>query len=177
MIGKLFKAGIEDTKTVIQSLRNDGFKKTFQFLNSRDAPGFVQFAKYGVCGVIAVLVLLVFTELASHFLNLPFDKSDGTMDLQKAEDNFIICTLIAFPFSNLAAYLLNVIWVFTPGKHSRLKEFSMFTAIALFACVVGLFAGPVMISKGLHPRIAQLGLIIASTLVNFACRKLLIFLK
>ena len=152
--------------------RQHGIKKS---LTAKDAPWMIQFAKYGFCGVAAVVA----HNLAVYWLNynyLPFrgDVAEALSDTEKS-NNLMIANLIAFPIGNFVAYFSNLIIVFEGGRHSRWKEFVYFTVISFISWFVGLMGGPVLVRYGLNPDFAQLGFVITSALVNFVCRKFIIF--
>jgi len=154
------------------------FKRWFQ---TNDAPVAVQFVKYGICGLASTFVLLVIVITLSLTLIPAMDWS--VIDGQPITDalrqrNLIINNLIAFPFSNLTAYLLNIRLVFVPGRHSKLIEFASFTAISAVSFAAGLLGGPFLVSRfGLPSLLAQLMLMTTSALVNFLCRKFLVFAR
>ena len=139
-------------------------------LISHDAHPIVQFLKYGFAGGIATLTFsAVFAWLtATHF---PVEGD--------SKFNYTIASLIAFFPSNIVAYIMNILWVFKPGRHSRLVEVMMFLAASAFAFVIGTLIGQVMVNKFdlVGPlRFAALGIsIVASVMVNYACRKFIIF--
>ncbi len=166
----------QDFHTVLEFRRAHGLRETLAWLPTKEAPVTVQFGKYIVSGVVATVVqLLIFTWL-SHTYFPAHDYLDGpSLSDEIQERNAIISNLLAFPFSNLAAYLLNIWFVFTPGRHSKWVEFLLFTGISLASFSAGLLGGPVLISAGLNPWFAQLGFMITSALVNYACRKFLVF--
>ncbi len=94
------------------------------------------------------------------------------------ERNLIIANAIAFPFSNSAAYFLNVRWVFTQGRHHPVREFLLFTLISGCSFFAGLLGGPKLIGWfGVPSLVAQASFMITSALVNFVCRKFLVFAK
>ena len=148
---------------------------------SRDTHPIIQFIKYGVCGVAAALahnltVLLVAT------LWLPTAKGmlvDGVvLDEATRVVNLRLANLIAFPVGALVAYVTNVLWVFSRGRHSRRRELVLFvlvSALSFFPCLysVDWFAGRL----GWSSTATQLGFIFVSVCVNFICRKLFIFQK
>ena len=141
----------------------------------------VQFVKYGMCGLASTILLLVIVIGLSLTLIPAMDWSvvDGQpiTDSQR-QHNLIINNLIAFPFANFAAYCLNVRLVFVPGRHSKSVEFAIFTTIAAVSFVAGLLAGPFLVRHlGLPSLLAQLMLISTSALVNFLCRKFLVFAR
>jgi putative flippase GtrA len=150
-----------------------------RWIFSRDAPVFVQFAKYGACGVIGTAVLIGIVMALSLTVIPAMDGSQ--IDGEPISDalrqrKLIINNVIAFPFANLAVYYLNVWLVFTRGRHSRWKEFGIFTLVAAIGHFAGILAGPFLIQRfGIPTLAAQLSLIITSALVNFLCRKFIVF--
>ncbi len=148
---------------------------------SRDAPLFVQFAKYGASGVISTLLLLavVMTLSATAIPAMDWSLIDGEPITDAVRQrNLVVNNLIAFPISNLSAYLLNIWLVFTPGRHSKKVEFGFFTLVSGISFCAGLFGGPLLIkSFGIPTIAAQFSFVITSALVNFLCRKFLIFQK
>ncbi len=148
--------------------------ESFRYLKSKDAPFIVQFAKYGFCGVVATLS---HTAAAWWFSVHWFPAFDGApKDVLKW--NQIYANLWALPIGNMVAYLTNVIWVFTGGRHNRWLEFALFSLVNLVSGVAGILAGPFLrdwLQTGWW--IAQLMLIVTSALVNFCCRKFIVFQK
>ena len=152
-----------------------------RWAQTRDTPVFVQFVKYGLCGVASTILLLAIAMTLSNPLIPAIDWStiegQPITDAQR-QQNLIINNLIAFPFANQVCYLLNARLVFVPGRHSRTAEFSLFTSIAGFGFLLGLLGGPFLIRwLGLPSILAQFMLIGTSALVNFLCRKFLVFVR
>ena len=174
----LFRTLRQDLHTVLEHRRAHGMRETLKWLPTKEAPATVQFGKYVVSGGVSTVVQLAIFTWLSHSYFPAHDYLDGpSLADSVKEKNAIISNLIAFPFSNLCAYLLNIWFVFTPGRHSKWFEFSLFTGISLASFGAGLLGGPFLISAGLNPWIAQFGFMIPSALVNFVCRKFLVFLK
>lgn len=105
---------------------------------------------------------------------LHFDVEPLTESLRKK--NYIINKGIVFLFSNFVAYLLNMLWVFQPGKHKRRKEIGMFYVISIISFVIG-----TALSFGLihffqvdttQARVAD---IVVAVMINFFCRKYFVF--
>lgn len=151
------------------------------WLISRDAPVSVQFVKYGLCGVVSTIALLAIVFPLSHWV---IPAADGMIidgvEISDAtrQRNLIINNFIAFPVANGVAYFLNTWLVFTPGRHSRLYEFTIFTLIAAISFGAGLLVGPMLIkSLGISSILAQGFLVVTSAVVNFLCRKFLVFLR
>lgn len=146
----------------------------------------VQFLKYSLSGAVAVAVHVVVFYLFS-WLAVPALKSDDVvarllnLTVTAVSDgvrarNAIINNWLAFIFSNLAAYVLNVCWVFKPGRHSRLVEISMFYAVSAISIAVGSAVMGVLINSfGMSTTMAFGADIVAAALVNFAVRKYYIF--
>ncbi len=162
-------------KDAFAFVRGNSTREILAYVNSRDAHPLIQFAKYGMCGVAAVVAHNA-TAYVLGYTVLPF-VGEGAASLTDTEkSNYqIMANLLAFPAGNVVAYATNALWVFHGGRHSRWREFLIFTAISLFSFLVGLFGGPILTRYGLHPHFAQIGLIITSTLVNFVCRKFIVF--
>lgn len=152
--------------------RAKGFKET---LLAREAPFLIQFGKYGVCGVISVVVLAVVIYLGEILFPTSFSEElpDRTLAWNTALLHFI-----AFVPSNFVAYALNRWLVFTPGRHSAKKELTLFTIISLFSFSLGEVLPFWLINNFDLPRpVVHFSFIISSALVNFVCRKFLVFEK
>lgn len=166
---------IHDIRLILQHLRGEGLRDTARWLHSRDAPGFAQFIKYGICGLGATIIhnglFVLFLIVCFPLLGM-----DATNDAAR-EKNAILANLLAWPFSNLFAYFANSMWVFTTGRHSKWFEFGMFTFISLLGLLGGILGGPILISEGVPEWLAQIGFIFTSFAVNYVCRKTFIFLK
>ena len=90
--------------------------------------------------------------------------------------HYIWVKAIAFLFSNLAAYFVNFHWVFTPGRHSRKKEFALFYAVSGTSFVLGTALGWLLIRwTGLHTTYAFAANGAASIAINYAGRKFIVF--
>jgi putative flippase GtrA len=142
-------------------------------MNARDTHPMIQFIKYGICGVGAMTLHQSIWLCCSLWLYPAIDSSipQEVRALHTTYNNGI-----AFFFSNLFAYCTNVAWVFTSGRHSRVKEFLLFTGVSTLSFIIGLAAGPLLIHRyGIHTVLAQGINVIASVMVNFICRKLFIF--
>lgn len=172
----LFRTLRQDLHTVLEHRRAHGMRETLKWLPSKEAPATLQFGKYVASGLVSTVVQLAIFTWLSHSYFPAHDYLNGPpVSGEVKEKNAIISNLIAFPFSNLCAYFLNILFVFTPGRHSKWFELTLFTGISLASFSAGLLGGPLLISAGLDPWAAQLGFMITSALVNFACRKYIVF--
>ena len=156
-----------------------------QFKGHQHGP-LVQFIKYAIAGAIATVVHTalffflawkVFPAITSDdpvagLLRIPPSEiSDAVRALHAGIDN-----AIAFMFSNLVVYLINIAWVFEPGKHSRLKEILMFYLVAGGSVVIGIALQSFLIDfYGINTTYAFGAMIIVCLMINYLVRKFFIF--
>lgn len=156
-----------------------------QFTGRQHGP-LVQFIKYSIAGGIATLVqialfyfcaLYVFPAINQHdplagLLHLHATAvSDNTRAWNSMFDN-----AIAFVFSNLTAYLINVLWVFESGRHSRVLEILFFYLVSGISMVIGsLLIGFLIHRFGITTTVAFGASVLVSLMINFVLRKFLIF--
>lgn len=152
----------------------------------REAGPLVQFVKYALCGGVALAVDMVVFYFAAWRLfpalraDDPLVRRLGWTVPPVAEEfrarRFVYATLVAFFFSNLTAYGLNVLWVFEPGRHAWWVELGLFYAVSGFSIALGAALGWLTIRK-LHwsTTASYAGKLLAALLVNFAGRKFVIF--
>ena len=155
-----------------QFWRSEGTRAT---LVSREAPFLIQFGKYGVCGVISLVVFLTVAWLGER----QFPEYFGPEASNEVRSVALIWLhLVAFVPSNFAAYALNRALVFTPGRYSMGKELALFTLISLLSFGIGEII-PVLLIRyaGVSNGIAHGSFVISSAMVNFVCRKFLVFAK
>ena len=163
---------IREIKAAWTFFRKEGFKTTFL---SRETPFLIQFGKYGVCGVLSVVVFAFVIFLGETAFPQFFSSDLPSQELAK---NTAILHFIAFVPSNFVAYGLNRWLVFTPGRHSFKKEMTLFTIISLLSFSIGEVLPFWLISNFELPRpVVHFSFIISSALVNFVCRKLIVFEK
>ncbi|MEI6810286.1 MAG: GtrA family protein [bacterium] len=164
----------------------NSFLKQF---TQREAGPLVQFIKYGICGATAVFVLTISFYIlgtvafpavtpkdeAAGFLmwlGLPVTELDDSV----RSLNYGICQAIGFMIANFIAYILNVMWVFKPGRHSRFVEILMFYAVSGLSMAIGSGFAILLINRySWSSSTAFIANIIASTLINYAMRKFVIF--
>jgi len=156
-----------------------------QFM-SHDAGPVIQFLKYGITGAIATGVdVLVFYALSWKFLPA-MKENDPLARLLKlkitpvAEEvrsrRFIINTIIAFFFSNTTCYIINILWVFEPGKYAWYIEMAMFYGASGISIALGTAIGWMMIRWfHLSTTSSYIAKGICALLINFAARKFIIF--
>jgi len=152
----------------------------------KESNAYVQFVKYALCGGMATLVdIVLFYFLAWKVL--PALGADdwfvrvlgldvATLDEVTRSRRYFIIKVITFFFGNLTAYILNVLWVFHSGRHSRLKEFLLFYAVSITSWAIGTSLGWFLIRQfDLMTTLAYLVNMVTSLLINYVSRKYLIF--
>ena len=88
----------------------------------------------------------------------------------------MIDNTVAFLFSNLTAYIINIYWVFSPGRHHPVLEFLFFFGVSGIAIVIGsAIMGFLIHTYGTTTTTAFMANIIVSLLINFFIRKHIIF--
>ena len=165
--------------------RSKGWRNVRRFL-SRDSGPFAQFVKYGAIGVISTCVqmagfyLLAATCLgclgsddwAVRFLGLPaVEVSDAVRALRAA-----VATACGFTVANVFCWIMNRLFVFTPGKFRWYVEFALFFGVAALATVVALGVQSLLIRHfGMMTTAAVVVEVVVSFLMNFFIRKFVIF--
>jgi putative flippase GtrA len=175
----------------------------------REASALVQFIKYSICGVGAVTVHIAVFFLLS-WLIIPalndkdilvrlFHLSAGDISDAVRARNAMINNALAFIFSNLTAYLLNILWVFESGRRyppvdfflnklgfiqramlracaHRTVEVALFYAVSGVAVVIGTFLMGILINQWHFTTTVAFGAqFVSAALINFALRKFMIF--
>lgn len=157
----------------LRYVRENSWSTIWKEVMRRDAHPFIQFCKYAACGLGAFFTHQA-VWLAMSFWVFPCISSsipDETRALNSTINNSV-----AVLFSTTLAYITNVCWVFTSGRHSRFLEVASFFGISLVSFGGGLLAGPWLIKEfGIHTIFAQISMAVTSMLINYVCRKFLIF--
>ena len=125
------------------------------FLNQfkgHDHGPLVQFIKYGIAGGIATGVQIVVFYIMAGFVFPALSPDDKAVTLLnfpatdvgvRVRSNLMVPNnTIAFCFSNTVAYLINIKWVFVPGRHKRSVELLMFFAVSGCGVRYSLWNGP-----------------------------------
>lgn len=164
------RATIRSTVDAWRYLRRHGL---WHSLRAKDAPWVIQFGKYGLCGVMATVLhnVLFFVISAGPIPALDHFELENSVRAR----NIVINNLIAFAVSNTFVYFANLLIVFTGGRHHRVLEFLYFTTVNLVAMTPGLVLAWLTAKGGTETPYAQLIFIICSILMNFVCRKFLVF--
>ena len=138
-----------------------------------------QFFRYGLSGVFALVVHnLIFYLLAySYFPSVEGMLVDGMpiRDEIRAR-NAIICNGVAFFFGNGVAYYSNATWVFMRGRHTVIREFTLFSMVSFASFLSAIFVVPFMISGfGLSTHTVQASFAVVLAATNFVFRKFVVF--
>ena len=156
-----------------------------QFKGREHGP-LAQFIKYGIAGVVATLVHVSVFYFCAVKLLPALNQGDALADLLHLRivdvsdairaRNSVIDNVIAFIFSNLTAYLINIVWVFESGRHHRVLEIGFFYLVsgistfigsALMGYLIGRFGVTTTVAFGVN--------VLVSLMINFVLRKRLIF--
>jgi putative flippase GtrA len=156
-----------------------------QFKGHNHGP-LVQFIKYGIAGGVATGVNIVIFYIMAGFVFPALSPNDEAVirlnfpstnvDARVRSNLVVLNNAIAFCFSNTVAYVINIKWVFVPGRHERSIEVLMFFAVSgtSFAVGSGIAWGMVRwiettTTAGFAANIA------ASVMINYVMRKYVIF--
>lgn len=164
---------ISQLSSAVHFVRNHDWPTIIAHVNSRDAHPLIQFIKYGICGLASFIVhQMIWLALATWV----FPCIDSAIPREVRAWNSTLSNAVAVLFSTAVAYVTNILWVFTPGRHSRMVEILSFFGIGVISFGGGLAAGPYLIKMfGIDTRLAQLSMAVTSVLINFVCRKFFIF--
>lgn len=155
----------------------------------------LQVIRYGIAGVAAMGANLLFFWIGIHWLfpvqaeippgfEIVVDEIAGAKGWwsQLLHDPdvaaYVKANTLAFVTSNVVAYLLNFKWVFEGGRHTLHLEIFLFFAVSLFSFAVGTGMASVMVGTfGINEYLAKSSDVVAAILINYLCRKFLVFQK
>jgi putative flippase GtrA len=157
-----------------------------QFKGNDNHTPLIQFIKYGISGGLATLVhICLFYWMATQILPAlnAHDLIASLLNLMVPEvsqgiraRNSVIDNTVAFLFSNLTAYIINITWVFSPGRHHPMLEFLFFFGVSGIAILIGsTLMGFLIHTYGTTTTTAFLANILVSLMINFFIRKHVIF--
>ena len=153
---------------------------------SLDHPSILQFIKYALAGVLAGVTHIIIFHLiawkifpslqekdhAVRFFNLTIRKIN---DATRAR-NSMIGNFIAFVFSNMVAYITNILFVFQGGKYHFIIEIFLFYAVSSVSTFLGTMLMGILIRRfGLLTTYAFVSNIFTAVMINYAMRKFFIF--
>lgn len=152
----------------------------------RDAGPLIQFIKYGIGGGLATVAHILAFHLCAWKLFPALQAEDTVVRLfripvRPQDDaarsrNSMIDNGLAFVLSNLVAYLVNIYWVFEPGRHSRLVEIGLFYLVSGVSIALGTVLMGFLIRRyGVRTTYAFVSNLVTAVLINYAMRKFVIF--
>ena len=105
-------------------------------------------------------------------LKLPIQKLDNTTRSR----NSVKANGVAFVISNLVAYLINVYWVFVPGRYHWVVEIGLFYLVSGISIVIGTGLMVFLIRRfDMLTTYAFGANIFTAIMINYAMRKFFIF--
>ena len=117
-----------------------------QFTGRQHSP-LVQFIKYAIAGAIATVVNIGLFYCCAFKLMPALTPTDPVAKLLHVQvgplsdavraRNSIIDNFVAFLFSNLTAYLINIVWVFESSRHNRVREILYFYLVSGVSFALG----------------------------------------
>lgn len=146
----------------------------------------VQFIKYALIGGVATAVnITIFHLLGWKWLPCLQERDWAVQALHlRVEDiddrrrsrNSMIANGIAFIFSNMVAYIGNVLWVFKSGRHSLVVEIGLFYLVSGVSVAIGTpIMGWLIRRFGMRTTYAFIANLVTALLINYAMRKFVIF--
>lgn len=157
------------------------------FLRGKDSPG-AQVFKYVMCGGSSVVVdQVIFYLLAWLFLPClrPTDPAAKLLEWlgftieQVAESdlerNYWIIKGICFLVSNAVVYVLNVLFVFKPGRHPKHIEILLFFGSSMFQFIFIWLGGVLITQFNWEVTYSNITMLMTSMMVNFVVRKKWVF--
>jgi putative flippase GtrA len=155
-------------------------------LLGHEAGNVIQFVKYGISGCIAVATHIIVFHLVAWKIFFALQANDWFVRLFKLpirrldnatrSRNSMLSNVVAFVISNLVAYIINIYWVFVPGRYHWLMEIVLFYLVSGAALVIGTAMMGFLIRRfGMLTTYAFGSNIFAALMINYAMRKYFIF--
>lgn len=146
----------------------------------------IQFIKYALAGGLATVTHILVFHLSAwklfpalqdrdHFVRMLGVRLDPIDESLRAR-NSMISNTVAFLVSNMVAYILNIIWVFEPGRHPFIIEIALFYAVSGISILIGTVLMGFLIKRfSMLTTYAFVANIFTSVMINYAVRKFFIF--
>src|SRR5262245_2645496 len=155
-------------------------------ISGSDGGNLLQFVKYGISGSIATTTHILVFHLVAWKLFFALQADDWfvrllNLPLQEVDDatrsrNSMKANVVAFLIANFVAYLINIYWVFVPGRYHWIVEVGLFYLVSAVAIVIGSALMGFLIRRfGVLTTYAFGCNIVAALLINYAMRKFFIF--
>lgn len=151
-----------------------------------DSGNLIQFIKYGISGCVATAIHITIFHLLAWKVFIALQAEDWfvkvfNLPIEELDDatrsrNSMLSNATAFLVSNLAAYLINIYWVFVPGRYHWIVEIALFYLVSGVAIVIGTSIMGVLIRRfGMLTTYAFTSNLFAALMINYAVRKFFIF--
>jgi len=165
-------------------------KNIIEQFKGREATPLIQFIKYAIAGGVATGVCVGTFYLMSLFVLDALSEDDAVIkilqyfiniDITPVADglrarNAAINNSVAFVVSNFVCYLINIAWVFKPGKHHWAVEIGLFYLVSGVSFAIGTGLQTWLIAQfGIQTTIAFGSNLVTALLINYAMRKFVIF--
>ncbi len=161
-------------------------RRHIEQLKKSEASPLIQFIKYGIAGCIATSVhIIIFHILAwkifpalqgGDLFVVLLDVSYQEVDISTRSLNSMLSNGAAFICSNMVAYIINIYWVFKPGRHNKLIEIGLFYLVSGISVALGTSLMGFLISYyNMQTTYAFTANIFTAVLINYAMRKFYIF--
>ena len=153
---------------------------------SNDSNTLIQFIKYAISGCVATAIHIAIFHLVAWKVFIALQAEDWfvkvfNLRIQEADDatrsrNAMLSNTTAFLVSNLAAYLINIYWVFVPGRYHWIVEIALFYLVSGVAIAIGTFIMGGLIRRfGMLTSYAFTANLFAALMINYGMRKFFIF--
>ena len=171
---------------VVLSASGDIGLNAIASLLGNDSGNLLQFIKYAISGCIATATHITIFHLIAWKVFFALQPQDWfvkifKLPIKELDDatrsrNSMLSNGAAFLVSNLVAYLLNIYWVFVPGRYYWLVEIALFYLVSGVSIVIGTSVMGVLIRRfGMLTTYAFGANLIAALMINYAMRKFFIF--
>ena len=147
----------------------------------------IQFVKYAISGGIATITHVLVFHFAAWKIFYALQANDWFVKIMKLPPvpeishstrarNAMKANAVAFIASNLVAYVIDIYWVFVPGRHHWLVEISLFYLVSGVALIAATAMMVFLIRRfGMLTSHALGANIFAGAMINYAMRKFFIF--
>ncbi|HEY5653245.1 MAG TPA: GtrA family protein [Pontiella sp.] len=157
------------------------------FLKGKGSP-VAQIFKYVMCGCMAVIVDQVVFYLLAWRLLPCLRATDPVARLlewvgfavveaseSELKRNYWVIKAICFIAANAVVYTLNVLFVFTTGRHTRFIEVLLFFGSSLFQFLFIWLGGILITQFGWEVTYSNVTMLLTSLMINFIVRKKVVF--
>lgn len=155
-------------------------------LLGNESGNLTQLVKYAISGGIATIIHILVFHLVAWKIFYALEANDWFIKIMKLPvrqishraraRNAMKANAVAFISSTLVAYLIDIYWVFIPGRHHWLVEVSLFYLVSGVALAAATAVMVFLIRRfGMLTSHALGANIFAGAMINYAMRKFFIF--